>query len=238
MATITDQRTEEAVYKKGDLGRFIKRMTRKYLVADAALTWARKTLEKANLPTEVGYYSPDEDSRLVRVREDLTAEEQDQIVADGGTAAISWRGGRKLTAGKPWVASLRESMARMGYAPGTPERDAAELLEMFADMAHFVHEGNAKQVATAAFYAGVLWGTRQSMNNVETGKRVRAGAWKGADINTDHDAHIQWLFADNKLLREGIKSKRERARIIGKSFGVPFETVRGAVRKLRKDEDG
>jgi len=199
-----------------------------------ARQWAEVTLRAAGLPSEVGFYLPGSDGRLVCARDDLTPEEQDSIVASGGTGIISWCGSRKLGAGIPWVDSLPSALARIGYASGTPERDAAELLELLANASYYIDEHDAGQAASAAFFAGMLWQARRDDDDAATGRRVRSGGRKGAELTADDEAHVQWLFADNMLKREGVVSERQRSLLIAARFGKPFDTVRGAIRHLRK----
>jgi hypothetical protein len=120
---------DEAPRPRG-FARTLKALLQYRHLGDRAREWAEATLLAAGLPNEVDFYSLGPDGCLVRARDDLTPEEQDGIVAAGGTGIISLRSSRKLAAAVPWVASLPSAVGRIGYAPGTPERDAAELLEL------------------------------------------------------------------------------------------------------------
>jgi hypothetical protein len=205
-------------------------------LADRASEWAQATLKAAGLPNEPGFYSPDPDGCLIRACEDLTAEERADIVAQGGNPIVSWRGPHRVTAGLPWADSLPSALGRLGYAPGTSERDAAELLELLANVAYYIQEDNAKQAASAAFYAGMLWRARRGDDNAEVGRRVRSGGRRGADIISNHEAHFRWMSADKRLKEQGVISERERARRIAEHFGQPFDTVRGVIRSWRKKQ--
>jgi hypothetical protein len=134
----------------------------------------------------------------------------------------------------PWVDSLPSALGRIGYAPGTPQRDAAELLETLANVGYYIDKGEAGQAASFAFYAGMLWQARRDDDDAATGRRVRSGGLRGAALTADDEGNVQWLIADIKLKREGIISERARARLIAERFGKPFDTVRGAIRKLSK----
>jgi hypothetical protein len=198
-----------------------------------AREWAEATLLAARLPNEVDFYSLGPDGCLVRARDDLTPEEQDGIVAAGGTGIISLRSSRKLAAAVPWVASLPSAVGRIGYAPGTPERDAAELLELLANVSYYIHEGDTRQVANFAFYAGMLWQARRDDDDAATGRRVRSGGRRGAELTTNDEAHVRWISEDKILKDRGVVSERQRARMIAQRFGEPFDTVRGVIRKFR-----
>ena len=228
-------RQQQPRRRAGIDARTIKAMLTHRHLGQHAGDWAKATLRAAGLPVEVGFYSPGSDGGLVCARDDLTTNEQDVIVASGGTALISWREFRKLGAAVPWVNSLPSAIGRIGYAPGTPARDAAELLELLANVAFYIKRGDADQAASAAFFAGMLWQTRRDDDDAATGRRVRGGGRKGAGLRVlDDQAHVQWLLADNMLKREGIVSERKRARLIAKQFAKPFNTVRGAIRNRRK----
>lgn len=175
-----------------------------------ARRWAEDTLRAANLPTQPGIYMPGPTGDLVPARCNLTPEELDDIEAAGGSWVNTFSEALGTCGGFPWAASLVRALERSGYASGTPEWAAAEVLTQLARVGEAIKAGKPMAAASAAYRVG-----RLRERHMPASPRVLRGGRKAAVERADHEEHVQILLWERKLARDCPEAgQNERAKAI------------------------
>jgi hypothetical protein len=162
-----------------------------------ACRWAEDTLREANLPTQPHVYMPEPNGGLVPARCNLTLDEQDAILAAGGSCVNTLTEALGTCGGVPWAKPLVRALESMGYTSDTQEWAAAEALTQLAHVAGAIEAGEPGAAAFAAYWVG-----RLHERHLPASPRVRRGGRKAAAERADHEEHAQMLLLERTMARE------------------------------------
>jgi hypothetical protein len=206
-----------------------------------AWKWAKDTLRKAGLPSEPGGYTLQPDGKIgpKNIQGPIARLHAD----DDGVIGEDWIW---PTSDRPldWSGTLPSAVGRLGYGRGSPERIAAELVQLLSDLSAALDRGEADKAASIAFYAGMCWQQRFNDKALKTGAGLVKFRKTGAHERTKYDEETkqEWFLEALRLEdKEGISTTHKQAeRIIktGKGYGAKPRTIRLAIdtRKRRMKE--
>jgi hypothetical protein len=199
--------------------------------------WAKDTLRRAGLPNEAGLYTLQPDGKIV-----LQAM-QGQAVRlhaddDGTIGDWFWP-----TSERPevWAGGLPSAVECLGYGPDTPERIAAELVQLLSDLSSALDRGEAEKAASIAFYAGMCWQKQFNDKAAKAGAGLVKTRRMGARARTKYDEETkrEWFLEALRLEeQQGIATTHKQAAQLikaGRGYGASVETIRKAIdtRKAR-----
>jgi hypothetical protein len=219
------------------VGKLLKRRSPEAELAE----WAVDTLKKADQPAQAGWYMQSHNNgKLVTASADVvTREVIGLILMDGEPIPYEQSLLRSEDpADTPWVARLPIALTRIGFRRDSCEVVAASIIECLAAVSRAIYsEKNSQRraelehISYLSLHAGMLWRKQRDSTATVIGRKVSRGGRKSSTQQAPDDIHAVILLENNKLLREGTKSERARARVISGKFGMSFHTVHGILRK-------
>jgi hypothetical protein len=202
-----------------------------------AWKWAKDTLRKAGLPSKPGGYTLQPNGKIgpKNIQGPVARLHAD----DDGVIGEEWIWPTS-DCPQDWFGTLPSAVGRLGYGRGSPERIAAELVQMLSDLSAALDRGEADKAASIAFYAGMCWQQRFNDKDLKAGAGLVKLRKAGAKAKTKYDEEItrEWFLEALRLEdEEGIKNSRPQAgriRKSGKGYGASLETIRKAIDRHKR----